>query len=124
MIEEKTSLKDELKQFFIIGLPLAAAYLAEFAMFVTTKFVVGKLGYLSLAAVGISGGLSFELLVVLMALLSIVGVLAAKAHGAEKSDELGQSVRQGLVVATAVSIPAMLVNLESGPGIGCHQSRP
>jgi len=109
MIEDKIPLKDELKQFFIIALPLAAAYLAEFAMFVTTKIVVGELGYHSLAAVGISGGLTFELLVILMALLSIVGVLAAQAHGAEKSTELGQSIRQGLVVATGVSIPAMLL---------------
>ena len=28
-----------------IALPLVAAYLAEFAMFVTTKIVVGRLGY-------------------------------------------------------------------------------
>ena len=102
------SLKSELKQFFIIAIPLSAAYLAEFAMFVTTKMVVGKLGYHSLAAAGIAADLSFEILVVLMALLSIVGVLAAQAHGAGKKDELGESVRQGFFVATAIGIPAMI----------------
>ncbi|MCP4876265.1 MAG: MATE family efflux transporter [Gammaproteobacteria bacterium] len=103
-----TTLKDELKQFAIIAIPLSAAYLAEFAMFLTTKMVVGKLGYHSLAAVGIAGDLSFEVLIVLMALLSVVGVLAAQAFGAGKKLELGNSVRQGFYVATGLGIPAML----------------
>ncbi|MEM7563386.1 MAG: MATE family efflux transporter [Pseudomonadota bacterium] len=102
------SLKHELKQFLIIAFPLSAAYLAEFAMFVTTKMVVGKLGYHSLAAVGIAGDLSFEILIVLMALLSIVGVLIAQAHGGGKPGEMGQSVRQGFFVATALGVPAMV----------------
>jgi MATE family multidrug resistance protein len=101
-------LKDELRQFFIIAIPLSAAYLAEFAMFLTTKMVVGKLGYHSLAAVGIAGDLTFEILVILMAMLSVVGVLAAQALGAGKHHELGQSIRQGLVVATVIGGPAMI----------------
>ncbi|MCP4388553.1 MAG: MATE family efflux transporter [Gammaproteobacteria bacterium] len=108
MIQVDTTLKDELRQFFIIAIPLSAAYLAEFCMFLTTKMVVGKLGYHSLAAVGIAGDLTFEVLIILMALLSIVGVLAAQALGAGKKQELGQSVRQGLFVATGVGIPAMI----------------
>jgi hypothetical protein len=44
MIQVDAQLKDELRQFFIIAIPLSAAYLAEFAMFLTTKMVVGKLG--------------------------------------------------------------------------------
>lgn len=91
----------------MIAFPLSAAYLAEFSMFITTKMVVGKLGYQQLAAVGIAGDLSFEMLVILMGLLSIIGVLAAQAEGAGKKSEVGQSVRQGLIVATMIGIPAM-----------------
>ncbi len=109
MLRINPSLKDELRLFFIIAIPLAAAYLAEFAMFLTTKMVVGKLGYRSLAAVGIAGDLSFEILVVLMALLSVVGVLAAQAQGAGKKAELGESVRQGLFVATGLGLLAMVL---------------
>ncbi len=76
-----------------IALPLSAAYLAEFAMFVTTKMVVGKLGYYELAAVGIAGNLSFEVLVILMGLLSIVGVLCAQAEGAGEKKQAGLAVR-------------------------------
>ena len=109
------SLKSELKLFCIIATPLAAAYLAEFMMFITTKMVVGKLGYHSLAAVGIAASISFEVLIILMALLSIVGVLAAQAQGAGNQTEMGQSVRQGFIVATALGIPAMFFiwNLEA-----------
>lgn len=99
-------LKIELKQFLSIAIPLSAAYLAEYAMFITTKMVVGKIGYHELAAVGIAGDLSFEILVILMALLSVVGVLVAQAEGAGKRDALGQSVRQGFIVSTLIGIPA------------------
>jgi len=58
--DSEPSLKVEIRLFLKIAIPLAAAYLAEFAMFITTKMVVGKLGYQQLAAVGIAGDLSFE----------------------------------------------------------------
>ena len=108
MLRVDSSLREEFKLFFVIATPLAAAYLAEFAMFITTKMVVGKLGYHSLAAVGIAAAISFEVLIVLMALLSIVGVLAAQAQGANDNAQLGQAVRQGLLVATALGIPSMM----------------
>ncbi len=103
------SLKDELRLFFIIAIPLSAAYLAEFAMFLTTKMVVGKLGYHSLAAVGIAGDLTFTVLIVLMALLSIIGVLAAQALGSGNKMELGDTLRQGFFVATGLGVPAMII---------------
>lgn len=101
------TLKSELRLFLIIAFPLAAAYLAEYAMFITTKMVVGKLGYHALAAVGIAGDLTFEIMVILMAMLSIVGVLVAQAHGAGEKIQLGNAVRQGFIVATLLGIPAM-----------------
>lgn len=109
MIRTENTLTDDLKQFFVIAIPLAAAYFAEFAMFIVTKMVVGKLGYHSLAAVGIAGDLSFEILVILMALLSIVGVLGAQALGGGRSDDMGDATRQGFYVATALGLPAMLL---------------
>ncbi len=97
-----------------IALPLTAAYLAEFAMFVTTKMVVGRLGYQALAAVGIAGDLTFEILVILMGLLSIVGVLCAQAEGAGHGKTAGLVVRQGFIISVLLGIPAMYLvwNLE------------
>ncbi|MHC4221890.1 MAG: MATE family efflux transporter, partial [Planctomycetota bacterium] len=103
------TLKVEIRLFLKIAIPMAAAYLAEYAMFITTKMVVGRLGYQQLAAVGIAGDLSFEILVILMGLLSIVGVFAAQAEGAGNKSNGGQSVRQGIMVASILGIPAMIL---------------
>ena len=92
-----------------IALPLSAAYLAEFAMFVTTKVVVGKIGYYELAAVGIAGNLSFEVLVILMGLLSIVGVLCAQAEGAGEKKQAGLAVQQGIFVSLLLGTPSMIL---------------
>ena len=92
-----------------IALPLTAAYLAEYAMFVITKIVVGRLGYHELAAVGLAGELTFGVLVIMMGLLSIVGVLVAQAEGAGRKRDAGQAVRQGLIVATAMGVPATVL---------------
>ncbi len=92
-----------------IALPLIGAYVAEYAMFLTTKMVVGRLGYHELAAVGLAGDMAFELIVVLMGLLSIVGVLAAHAEGAGRKRDAGQAVRQGFIVATAVGVPGSVL---------------
>lgn len=92
-----------------IALPLIAAYLAELAMFITTKIVVGQLGYLELAAVGLAGELSFEVLVILMGLLSIVGVLVAQADGAGQRRNAGHAARQGFIVAAVIGLPATVL---------------
>jgi MATE family multidrug resistance protein len=108
MLPENIKIKGELSQFAIIAIPLSVAYLSEFAMFLTTKMVVGKLGYHSLAAVGIAGDLSFEFLIVFLALLSVVGVLSAQAFGAGRKQDVGDAVRQGLIVATGLGLPTMV----------------
>ncbi|MDH3740081.1 MAG: MATE family efflux transporter [Hyphomicrobiales bacterium] len=92
-----------------IAMPLMGAYLAELAMFLTTKMIVGRLGYLELAAVGIAADLTFEVLVILMGMLSIVGVLVAQSDGAGDKAQAGLAVRQGLLVAIAIGLPAMLL---------------
>ncbi len=109
-VPNKSSLRRvETRLLLRIALPLIGAYVAEYAMFLTTKMVVGRLGYHELAAVGLAGDLAFELLVVLMGLLSIVGVLAAHAEGAGRKRDAGQTVRQGFIVATAIGIPGTVL---------------
>ncbi len=99
--------KQELFHLSKIALPLIAAFLSEYLMFITTKVVVGQLGYLELAAVGISGNMTFEIIVILIGILSIVGVLCAQAEGSGEKKQAGLAVRQGFIISTVVSIPAM-----------------
>lgn len=96
--------RSELKRLLGVAMPLIAAYLAEYAMFVTTKLVVGGLGYKHLAAVGLGGSMAHEVLVILMGVLSITGVLAAQAEGAGDKPTAGQAARQGLIVATVLGV--------------------
>jgi len=92
-----------------IALPLVAAYLAEIAMFMTTRIVVGRLGYHELAAVGLAGDLSFEVLVISMGVLSIVGVLVAQGVGTGRKQDARNAARQGFIVATTIGAPAALL---------------
>ena len=104
-----TKLKTESRALLTIALPLTVAYLGEYAMFVTSKMVVGQLGYIELAAVGIAGNLSFELLVILAGLLSIVGVLCAQAEGRGEKSRAGLAVRQGFFISVFVGIPSTIL---------------
>ncbi|MEM9060293.1 MAG: MATE family efflux transporter [Pseudomonadota bacterium] len=92
-----------------IAAPLAAAYLAELAMSLTTKSVVGQLGYRELAAIGLAADTASELIVILSGLLSVVGVLVAQAEGAGRKADAGLAARQGLIVATALGVGATVL---------------
>ncbi|MEM7176908.1 MAG: MATE family efflux transporter [Pseudomonadota bacterium] len=100
---------EETRRLLTIALPLVASYLAEYLMFLTTKAVVGTLGFSQLAAAGLAGELTFEIAVIAMGILSIVGVLAAQAEGAGRKRDVGRAVRQGFVVALVLGIPATLL---------------
>lgn len=105
----------ETKRILTIAGPLAAAYLAEFAMNATMKSVVGALGYRELAAIGLASDLTAEIVLVLVGVLSVVGVLVAQAEGAEDPAKAGLAARQGALIATAMAPLAAfaVLNLDS-----------
>lgn len=100
----------ELRDLSRIALPLAAANLAEFAMFLSTKIIVGKLGFLQLAAVGLTADLTFEFAIVMMGFLSVAGVLIGHALGENQPEKAGRALNQALLLATLVGLPAVLFN--------------
>lgn len=93
----------------MIAVPLAGAYLAEIAMMITDMVIVGRLGSVQLAAVGLAGDLMIEVMLFSMAIVSIVGVLVAQAIGAGDAETGAHHLRQGLWLATVLSIPGMLL---------------
>ena len=109
--------RTELRATLKITTPLAAAFLAEMAMSFTDTVIVGHLGSVELAAVGLASNLLISVLLVCMAVVSIVGVLVAQAHGAGDEAAVGRAVRQGLWVATALSLPATWLGWNAGPGL-------
>ena len=106
--KEKIPLFEELKIFVIIALPLAATYMAEIGMVLTDNAIVGRLGSIELAAVGLTGNVLWEMLFIGTSIVSIVGVLVAQAFGANDHDSIGHHVRQGFWVAIAISIPGTI----------------
>ena len=103
----RSARSDEFRTLLVISLPLAAAYLAEIAMMVTDIVIVGRLGSVELAAVGLAGDIFFEFLLICMGVVSIVGVLVAQAQGAGDLDAASRAVRQGFWVATLLSVPGV-----------------
>ena len=108
MKAEKISLREEFKAHLVIALPLAAAYLSEMGMVLTDDVIVGRLGALELAAVGLTGNLVWEVVVITQAVIAMVGVLVAQAYGANDHDRIGHLVRQGFWIAIALSIPTTI----------------
>jgi multidrug resistance protein, MATE family len=92
----------------ILALPMVGAYVAELGMWWTDQAIVGRLGADELAAAGLSGSVMFQGLMVSMGLLSIVAVLVGNAFGAGKPEAVAGAVRQGLHIATLLSLIVMV----------------
>ncbi len=105
----------ELRALGAVAAPLAAAYFAEMAMGFTDTVVVGRLGSVELAAVGLSANLLFGFLLVCTGLVSIVGVLVAEANAVGDTARTGHAVRQGMWVALWVSLPATWIGWNLAP---------
>ena len=105
----------ELRALLTITWPLAVAYLGEVAMLLTDMAVVGRLGNVELAAVGLMEGLVAELIFFAATVISIVGVLAAQAFGAHHRNGVSDAVVQGLWVATLLAVPATVLCWNMAP---------
>jgi multidrug resistance protein, MATE family len=105
----------EAKALLIIALPLIFAYVADVLMVVTAKMVVGRLGYLELAAAGISTDMSYQMCIVLMGFFSVVGVLVSGALGAGRRQEVMPSLWRGLLLAgvLGVVVTVIVLNLDA-----------
>ena len=106
---KSVALRLEARTILTIAGPLIAAYLAEYAMTLTTKIIVGQLGYRELASIGLASDMMIEVVIIIAGLLSVVGVLVAQADGADRKSDAGIAARQGLIIATGLSIPATLL---------------
>nr|WP_298682246.1 MATE family efflux transporter [uncultured Dongia sp.] len=98
-----------------LAAPIAVALLVEMAMGVTEYAMAGRLGAAAFAAAGFGAQFLYVPKILAMGALYAVAALGSHAHGAGKPDELLRIVRQGLRLATILSIPVMLVMLALGP---------
>lgn len=111
----KPSRPQEAASLLKIALPLIFAYLADVLMVVTTKIVIGKLGYVELAAAGISADIGFQLAIIVKGLFSVVGVFASQAYGASRKDDALVALLRGLVLAAVLGMALTFISLNLGP---------
>lgn len=89
--------------------PVVAAQLAQTSMTFVDTIMVGRLGSDALAGVALGNTVFFFVFIVSMGVVAAVGPMVAQAYGAGETDPIGRSVRQGLWLALALSVPVVLL---------------
>ncbi len=92
-----------------LGMPLAAAQLAQMAMGVTDTVLLGRLGSHALAAGGLATSLEISVMVVLQGVLASVSVLVAQARGAGRAGDVPRLYWTGMLLTAALVVPAFAV---------------
>ena len=90
-----------------LAAPLAGANLAQMALGLTDTIMVGTLGALPLAAVGLGSGLYFSGVIICAGVPSAVAPLAAFALGGGERDAVGRVTASGLLLAAALTVPVI-----------------
>ena len=109
-----SGIRTEVRATLVLATPLAAANLAQMAMGVTNTLMVGRLGAMPLAAVGLGGMFYFTVGVMLQGILFAVAPLAAHALGAGDRAAAGRIAGAGWVLSVMLALPfvATLTSLD------------
>ena len=99
----------ELRATLAIALPLAAANLAQMAIGFTNTLMVGRLGGVPLAAVGLGGSLYFTIGITLQGTIAAVAPLAAQAFGAGDRIGAARIAGHGLALAGLFALPFIVL---------------
>src|SRR5262245_25902564 len=99
----------EVRDTLVLTAPIAAALLAEMGMGVIDYSMSGHLGPTALAAAGLGLQLLFTPMFWGMGAITATGAVGAQAHGAGDADAVSESMRQGFLMATLLSVPIMVV---------------
>jgi MATE family multidrug resistance protein len=89
--------------------PLAAAQLAQMGMGLTDTVLLGALGRDALAAGGLGASIFFTATALIQGSLAAVGILVARARGANTLERIAPILRSGILLATLAAVPLMLV---------------
>jgi MATE family multidrug resistance protein len=92
-----------------LAAPIALAQLAQMAMGLTDTIMLGGLGDRALAAGGLGANLFFTVLYALQGVLGGVAVLAARAIGAGRKQDVPVSYWSGMVIGVVLCIPCFAV---------------
>jgi MATE family multidrug resistance protein len=105
----RSAVLTELRATLAIAVPLAAANLAQMTIGFTNTAMVGRLGGVPLAAVGLGGSLYFTIGITLQGVITAVAPLAARAFGAGDRDGAARIAGQGLALAGLFVLPFVAI---------------
>lgn len=114
-----------IQQVFKIALPVALQCMLQASFSIVDQVMVGSLGSVSVAAVGIAGKLSTLYSVVIGAVVSVAGIILSQYLGANDNDEADRgfslhtllSIGIGVVfMAVCLAFPVRLMGLYSADG--------
>jgi MATE family multidrug resistance protein len=108
----------EVRATFALAVPLAAANVAQMAMGVADTVMVGTLGAVPLAAVGLGAGFYFTSAVICSGVLNAVAPLAAFAIGSGDRAAAGRIAGSGLVLAMLFAAPVALAMMTADRLLG------
>jgi len=99
----------EVRDTLLLTMPIAGGLLAEMGMGVIDYSMAGHLGPSALAAAGLGLQLMFTPMLWGMGAIAATGAVGAQAHGAGDAETVSESMRQGFLMATLLSLPIMAV---------------
>ena len=100
---------EELGRLIVIGAPVVAAQLAQMGMGLLDTLMVGRVGAADLAGVALGGNVIWPSMILLMGLLMAVTPTVSQLHGAARTAEIGEVLRQGIWLALVVAVLVVLL---------------
>jgi multidrug resistance protein, MATE family len=101
----KAKLISEVQSCLMLAAPLAGAQLAQAATAFVDTIMMGLLGSNALAAGGLGASVFQSLLLIVTGIVAAVSPIVASAYGSGNIGVIGKTVRQGLWLAAALSVP-------------------
>ena len=86
--------------------------------------MAGHLGAEDLAAVGIGSSIFFSIFIAMMGVLIALTPIVARLHGAGRTAEIGEEVRQSVWLALLLCVPCLLLVLKPEPFLALSQLQP
>lgn len=102
----------ELRALLMIAGPIVVSQLGQIGMNTTDTVMVGPLGAVALAGVGLGSSLHMAVLVVFSGTVLGMGPLVSQAFGAGDREACRRTLVQGLWLALALSVPMAWITLE------------
>ena len=94
----------ELGRLVRIGAPVVAAQLAQMGMGLLDTLMVGRVSAGDLAGVALGGNVIWPAMILLMGVLMAVTPTVSQLHGAHRTREVGEVIRQGVWIALGVAL--------------------